>query len=301
MGVLAGLLLLVACSSTTFVYNRLDFLLPWYVNNYANLNSQQKTYFEEILAPFLEWHRHQELPSYVEIIVGIEKSLDHPQTPETVAAVFAQMEAAWFRLEAKGLDKLLDLGAQLSDEQVAGMMDALWKEQKKFEEKYLKRSDEEFYEHSYNNLVGNAQQYLGTLTDEQRALLRVSSRRLLRSDAAWLHERAAWYTELGELVKRQPGWQQKIKDVLAQREQHPSPEYEKVYENNMGVMYDLVAQLLNGRNERQDKHLRARLQDMRNDLETLIAQGNESAPAPANKSGGFTDPEEMINNSELKK
>ena len=39
---LALLLLLGACSGTTFVYNRLDFLLPWYVDDYAELNGEQE-------------------------------------------------------------------------------------------------------------------------------------------------------------------------------------------------------------------------------------------------------------------
>ena len=75
------------------------------------------------------------------------------------------------------------------------------------------------------------------------------------------------------MLKRQPGWQQKIKDAIARRRAYPSERYTEVYVNNMGVIFDLVAQLLNGRTERQDKHLRDRLQDMQKDLETLIAQG----------------------------
>jgi len=273
--------MLLACSGTTFVYNRLDFLLPWYVNNYAHLNSQQETYFDKLLAPFLDWHRHQELPSYVEIVTGIENSLDRPQTPAGVAAVFAQMQAAWLRLEVPALDRLLDLGAQLSDEQVAKFMDALWKEQKEFEKKYLKRTDQEFYDDSYDNLEDNAKDYLGALTDEQRALLRVSSRRLLRSDVVWLQERADWFTELGELLKRQPQWQQKIKDAVARREQHPSAQYAEVFAHNMDVMYQLVAELLNSRNAKQDKHLRDKLDALRNDLNTLIEQGKApAAPSP---------------------
>ena len=271
--VVATLLLLVSCGGTTFVYNRLNFLLPWYVDGYADLNGQQEIYFAELLGPFLEWHRRQELPGYLEIVVDIEKSLDRKLTADDIKGVFARMEAAWLRLEAKGLDRLLDLGAQLTDVQIARFMDELWKEQKEFEDKYLKRSDDEFYQDSYDYLVKNAKEYLGALNDEQRALLRVSSRRLMRSDVVWIADRADWLTELGELLKRQPGWQQKIKDAIARRRAYPSERYTEVYANNMGVIFELVAQLLDGRTERQDKHLRNRLQDMQDDLETLIAQG----------------------------
>jgi hypothetical protein len=32
------LFLLSGCSSTTFFYNRLDFILPWYLDKYVDLN-----------------------------------------------------------------------------------------------------------------------------------------------------------------------------------------------------------------------------------------------------------------------
>ena len=115
---IGGLLLLGACSSTNFVYNRLDFLIPWYVDDYADLDVQQKTYLEKEMVPFLAWHRSQELPDYLKILEGIEDNLDRPQTPEMFFAVFGDFETAWLRLESKGLDWMLGLGAQGAEQQV---------------------------------------------------------------------------------------------------------------------------------------------------------------------------------------
>jgi hypothetical protein len=284
--VLSGLLLLGACSGTTFVYNRLDFLLPWYVDDYAKLDGQQETYLAQLIAPFLSWHRNQELPSYVQIVVSIETSLDQPQTAARIAALFAGLESAWLRLEGQALDWLLALGAQLSDEQIAGFISVMWEQQAEYEQEYLERSDEEFYEDSYDNLVDNAKDYLGALSEEQRKLLRESSRRLLRSDQAWLQERAEWVTKLAVLLKREPHWQQRVRDAVAARRQDLSPEYRRIYEHNMGVIYELIATLLNVRSAQQDKFLRDKLEGLRKDLDTLIEQGKSkmarlSPPDPA--------------------
>lgn len=268
-----AILLLGACSGTTFVYNRLDFLLPWYVDDYADLNSEQELYLADLLAPFLAWHRTQELPAYSEIITAIEDSLTQPQTPAGIAAIFARMEAAWLRLEGQALDWLLDLGAQLSEEQIAGFLEQMQEQQDEFEEKYLTRSDEAFYNDSYDNLVDNAKEYLGALSDEQRKLLREASQQLLRSDQAWLQERALWLKQLGDLLKREPQWQQRVRDAVAERRENPSPEYRRIYEHNMGVIYQLIAALLNGRSAQQDAFLRDKLDELRKDLDTLIEQG----------------------------
>ena len=269
------LLLLGACSGTTFVYNRLDFILPWYVDDYAELNSQQDIYLDELLAPFLVWHRNQELPAYIKIIEGIEGRLDQPLTATDVADVFAEFEAAWLRLEGEALDWLLELGAQLSDEQVEGFLAVMQAQQEEYIEEFLERTDEEFYEDSYDNLVDNTKEYMGSLSEEQREQLRQFSRRLLRSDQAWLQERAEWMAQLAVLLERGPEWQQRVKEAVVARRENLSPEYVSIYQHNMGVIFDAIAQLLNSRSERQDQHLREQLSGFREDFATLVAQEEE--------------------------
>ncbi|MCB1690721.1 MAG: hypothetical protein KDI33_19645 [Halioglobus sp.] len=284
--VIGGFLLLAACSSTTFVYNRLDFLVPWYVDDYVDLNQQQKQYLDGLLEPFLAWHRAQELPDYLKILDSVQDNLDRPQTPEMVAAVFNDFETAWFRLEGRSLDWLLDLGAQLSDAQVAELMEELWERQDDFEEEYLDRTDEEFYEESYENAKNNAHEYLGTLSDAQRDMLRAFSDSLLRSDRAWLAARAQWLTKLGVLLERKPGWQERVREAVAAQRENPSPEYRRVFDHNLQAIYVVIAKLLDGRSERQDRHLRDRLTSLREDLQALIAKGEVPAQPPVLEPAG---------------
>ncbi len=276
-----ALLFISACSGTSIVYNRLDFLLPWYVDDYAELNQAQKAYLDELLAPFLTWHRNQELPNYVKVLEDIEDRLQRPQTPADVAAVFAEFEQAWLRLESEALDWLLDLGARLSDEQIAGFLDELSERQQEYEEEYLARTDEEFYQDSYDNLLDSVQDYLGRLSEQQRDMLRNASRQLQRSDHAWLQGRADWLQQLAVLLQRQPGWQDKVRAQVAARSDNTPPEHRRIYEHNMGVIYEALAQLLNGRSDQQDRHLRNKLSELQEDVVTLIAQGNAPAQAPS--------------------
>ena len=271
------LLLLGACSSTTFVYNRLDFILPWYVDDYAELNGEQKAYLDELLSPFLDWHRAQELPRYLDILDRIEASLDQPLTSDIVASVSAEFELAWFRLEGEALEWLLELGAQLSDEQMAGFLEELREQQKEYEEKYLPRSDKEFYEDSYDNMLDSAGDYLGRLSRPQKELLLEASGQLWRSDRTWLSERTEWLDRMEKLLQRKPGWQQAVRDAVAARDENVSPDYQRIFQHNLDVINQVVAELLNGRSEKQDRHLRKKLADLRGDLQTLVAQGVERA------------------------
>ena len=185
------------------------------------------------------------------------------------------------RLESEALDWLLDLGARLSDEQIAGFLNELSERQQEYEEEYLARTDEEFYQDSYDNLLDSVQDYLGRLSEQQRDMLRNADRQLQRSDHAWLQGRAAWLKQLAVLLQRQPGWQDKVRAQVAARSDNTPHEHRRIYEHNMGVIYEALAQLLNGRSDQQDRHLRNKLSELQEDVVTLIAQGNAPAQAPS--------------------
>lgn len=271
------LCLLAACSSTTFVYNRLDSILPWYLDDYVDLNNTQDWQLDEMLAPFLAWHRQQELPRYVALLEQVEADLDGPVSAAEVAGIYAGIEDAWLRLQDKSLDWLLALGASLSDEQVQEFLEELNERQEEYEEEYLERSELEYREDSYESLVDSMQDYLGRLNDAQRERLRAASLELRRSDSIWLQERAAWLQRLDVLMQRQPGWQQRVREAIALRDETVSEQYNATYEHNLEVIFSAIAAVLDSRSEKQDRRLRAELRDLREDLQTLMEQGRASA------------------------
>ena len=64
---LAGCLLLVTltgCSATQFIYNRVDILVRWYLDDYVSLDREQQARFDDRFDLLIEWHRRDELPGY---------------------------------------------------------------------------------------------------------------------------------------------------------------------------------------------------------------------------------------------
>lgn len=273
LSVLLLLSVLSACSGTTFLYNRLDFLIPWYLRDYVDLDRSQKQLLKGELEPFLAWHRSDELPIYLGILDQIEEALDAEVSTEQVASVAGEFENAWLRIEARALEWMLVLGAELSDAQMAEFLENLRGKQQEYEEEYLTRDDQEYVEESYENLLDAVQDYLGKLDWGQRAILEEAAARLQRSDTIWLQERANWLKRLEATLQRDPGWQQTLRDSLAEREDSTSEAYVAVYDHNAQVIFEAVARVLNTRTEKQDRKLRGKLTGFRGDLETLIAQG----------------------------
>jgi hypothetical protein len=271
--VLLLLLVLAGCSSTTFFYNRLDFLIPWYLGDYVELDREQKVALDGLLQPFLAWHRAEELPRYLHILDTIDDRLNGPVTSDDVAQTLAEVEQAWMRLESRGLDWMLALGAELSDEQIAQVIAELRDKQVEYEEKYLTRTEQKYREDAEDNLRDNLQDMLGRLDKSQRARVVMASESLQRSDTVWLQERAQWIDLLEQILQRNDGWQDAVREASRTREERQSERYRQTYEHNTLVIYSAVADVLNERSSRQDERLRRELNNYRESIETLIAQG----------------------------
>ena len=181
---IAALLLLGACSSTTFIYNRLDFLLPWYLGDYVELSRTQKSELDDLLEPFLRWHRNDELPIYLATLNQFDASLDGTLAKQDIVDLGLALEAAWTRMENEGIEWMLALGAGLSDEQLAQFGHQLQEKQEEYEAEYLTRTDEEYREDTYDSMLDNFQDYLGKLDSTQKEILRATSAAMRRSDSA---------------------------------------------------------------------------------------------------------------------
>jgi hypothetical protein len=274
---LGGILILLAlllggCSSTTFLYNRLDFIIPWYIGGYVDLERDDKKELKRLLEGFLYWHRSEELPRYGAMLDDMLASLDRPATAAGVADTTAAIEAAWFRLEARAVDWMIELGEGLRDEQLDQFIARLRKDQAEWEEEYLSRSDEEYVEDAYERFLDTAQDYMGRLDWGQRGILETAAGNMRRSDTVWLAERALWIERLEDILQREPGWQQRLLDDLDGRDESVSPEYGETVDHNLRVIHQAIADLINSRSEKQDVRLRREIAKLRQDVDTLVAQ-----------------------------
>lgn len=269
--IICGFLFLSACSSTSFVYNRLDTLLPWYLDDYAQLDREQAQYLDKLLDPFLHWHRSEELPRYVVLIDDLQTTLNEPVTADDLALIVENFRLAWLRIEGEGLDWMLALGDTLTDEQVAEFIAALREQNEEYADKYLKRSDEQYYEENYEYLRDNAADYVGRLAKPQRRALEAASQQLLRSDSEWLAERVQWISQLETLLVREEGWQDRVRAAVTARPENAPEEYQRLLAHNMSVVQAAVADLLNSLNDRQAAYLARKLKSLRDDLEALSA------------------------------
>ena len=275
--VLLALLLLAGCGNT-FLYNRLDWLIGWYVDDYVELSRAQEKVFQQSLRPVLDWHRREELALYAALLQQIEADSAAPLDADTVRDWSRQLLLALERIEARLWPLIHEIGADLDQAQMAELLENIRARQRELEEEYLTRTDEEYAEDSFDRLSENLRDFLGPLSAAQEDQITRAAQAMRRLDQAWLEERRLWLKTLQRLSAREPGWQAALRAAWAQRKEQRTPRYHAHRRHNMDIIHALVADVLNARDERQDRHLQRELDSLRDDLQTLIGQARTASP-----------------------
>jgi hypothetical protein len=271
-----SLLFATGCTAS-FTYNRLDWLIPWWVDDYVDLTRDQRRELRTQLEPALRWHREEELGRYAAILDRIEADLESGATPHDVRDWLDDIIAAAERAEARMLEVALGFGDSVTDEQVAQFMRRIWERQAEYESQYLERSDAEYEEDNADYLVESFNRLLGRLNDEQEVQLRSAAATLKRFDKAWLEERAKWLRDLEPLMQRGAGWERAVRDLYADRIEWRTPEYREILDHNIGTLGEAVAHVLNSIDQKQRDHLLDKIEDLRRTIKKLEADKHRSA------------------------
>ena len=268
---LFSLIFLVGCSSTTFVYNRIDFLLPWYLESYVDLNQEQRQKLNELLEPFFEWHREEELPKYVKIIEDFESILDEKIELASIEAITNEVEQSWFRLEDNMIAWVIPMTRELSNEQITEFLQTMQTKTAQNENKYLSRNLQTYQNDNYKRIRKNLRRFIGGMNKDQLDLIDIASKEMIRVDGQWIDNRKALIENLKVILKRGEGWELDLENIT-HRDDKVASNYRRTYSHNIAVNERLFVEILNSRTEKQDKKLRSQLLRYKTDIKTLIAQ-----------------------------
>ena len=266
---LFSLIFLVGCSTTTFVYNRIDFLLPWYLESYVDLNREQKQDLKELLIPFFKWHREEELPNYLAIIEDLELTLDASIEFESIAEITNDVEESWFRLEDRMLLWAIPMTRDLSEQQINGFIQSMQTKTEQSENEYLSRNLQTYQNDNYKRLRKNLRRFMGSLNKDQLDLISAASKKMIRVDGQWIDNRKALIEKLKVILEREDGWELALENIT-HRDDLVAKNYRETYAHNISVSQNLLVEVLNSRTDKQDKKLRSQLLKYRKDIERLI-------------------------------
>jgi truncated hemoglobin YjbI len=196
------LLSLNACS-TKVSYFFLDWAIEWEVEEYVSLDKFQQKQFDALVKKFLIWHREVELPKYSAQLQDLQQLLQQDKlTTELWVSQVDQAKAHWSSIFHFLLPELVPMMASLSDEQVKEIITQLKKEEKELSDEYAGKSQAELIEKSDKRLIEQADDWLGSVTDEQKQLIHQNNSQRLSTLDMWLEYRHEWLRLFEQALSR---------------------------------------------------------------------------------------------------
>lgn len=262
-------LLISACSRAGLAYRNLDWLVPWRLNDYLNLDSQQQAWLKPRLQTHLQWHCSAELPRYIDWLQTTESILAQPQ-PDSAQLLeqFAQFDAALNRIGVEITPTAIELLQGLSEQQVNELYAAMDEDNLEDRQDFLDPPLATQISERQTRMQERLRPWLGRLNSAQTEHIATWANSLGEQNRLWLENRQLWQAELRKVVAERDSadFAERVTRLLQQRESFYSDEYRTSYGRSRQALATLFSQLLSSSDEAQRERLSHRLRDLRRDL-----------------------------------
>lgn len=272
----AGLVVLLALGGCTarLVYDRLDTLAAWWVEDYLELEAAQRDRLRDVLERQLDWHRSTQLPAYADALDRLQADAARPLGRERIAALRADADRWWTDAVANGLGDGAAFLAALDDAQIDGMFAEFAREDAKLAKKQAARTPERRLQERTKRVVRSFERWTGPLEASQRERIAAGLAAAEPLDAEWLANRARWREQLRAALSRRadaPAFRTELERLFLRPETAWTPDYRAALARNRDTYVAMVADVDASLTPKQRAQLRERLGEWVADLRALQA------------------------------
>lgn len=255
-----------------FWYNQLDWLVPWYIDDYVELSSQQQQQLERALMAKTKWHRSQQLPLYVAWLEQLQQDLKSGaihQTYDTHSQTlsgFYQVLLEELAVEVAAI--LLEFDSQQSQE----LLQQLLQNDQEWAERIQARSAEEYVQHRQERIADNVSDWIGKLSKQQKAIIAEWVATTQQTATERLAYRARWREALKQqlALDYSPRKQQGLVQVFLNYRSYQSESFKQMSQHNNLLAKQYLLRLYDSLSNRQQRRLLNKLADYHEDFSDLM-------------------------------
>lgn len=269
-------LLVSACSKAGLAYRNLDWVISWRVDQYLDLDSQQKAWFKPKLQEHLAWHCSTELPRYVDWLQRTEQLVEAPEPDaRQMEAQMIEAEQAFNAIVQQTNPTTVALLADLRPEQVERLYARMEKDNREDRQKFLEPPLETQISERAERLEKRLKPWFGSLNETQRARVAQWASERRDQNRLWLENRARWQGEFRRVLDDRDAedFAQRMSHVLENRRGGHDQQTTQAYEQSRQAMAALLSDLLAAADHRQRDQVNQRLTSIRADLAGEICSG----------------------------
>jgi hypothetical protein len=192
---------IVSACSFKSIYNRLDYLIPSYVEGMVSLDDMLEEEVEQRTRVLINWHRNTQLKQYAELLREFQLDFGPHLSEERVLRHMSAMESLWLPLGEKLNEEMAELLPLLNDEQLEELFDSIEDKNEDFYDDYVDLDEEELIEEYIDSLYDNYENWLGDLTDQQEQFIEKGAYKFHSSAALRLQQRKLWQHNIREILE----------------------------------------------------------------------------------------------------
>lgn len=263
---------LSACTAG-FVYDRVHWVVTWYVNGLVSLDDAQERQLREMVNRTMAWHRATQLPKYIGLLEELDREKDATVTPGDFERHYRET-LVWMddflRYVVPDASRLL---ATLTPEQVSELQENMAEDNEEMWEEYGGDTAEKRQKRRAKSALRVLQRFTGSLTAEQRSNVETQLATMQDVSEQWMERRGHWQQRFIEILRSPPagpGFEAAILDLAVNPNQFDPPEYREHVEANRRVTMTMLANLVNSLDMRQRQRLGRKLQEFEDDLQKIV-------------------------------
>lgn len=273
LALIAALLALAGCTGK-FLYNRLDFIIPFYIGQRVTLDETQEAHLKGAVKAFTAWHRSSQLQRYSTFLRELAARAAQPTTRAEVEATANTLEGFLDDTMAEIAPDAARWLSSLSPEQVDELMERYAEDDEDEREEYCEPPPEKQIAKRSRTLKRSVKGWAGALDDAQEAVIERTSRDMRLTGCAWLDHRARWRAELKRALTDEmdeTARQERLRELMIYPRNLWTEDYRRDFETNRALIIDMVTELDASWSAKQRQSIVRRLTNIADDLDELAA------------------------------
>lgn len=280
IGALLSLLLalgLAGCSALQLGYQNAASLSYWWLDRYLDVNETQSPLLRQELGTLHAWHRHQQLPLYLNTLVKVQKLARTDSTPEQVCALYGELRnhlQAVIDQSAPGAAALAPLLDKHQFDHLAQQFD---KRNQKWRQDWQQLSAEQRHDKRVKQQTERAEMFYGRLDERQLAALRsglsvvpLDTQLLLREATRRQQDMLQTLRKLQNDKPTSASAAAALRTLFERWLDSPDPLYRDYARQNTQALCKTYSALHNASTAAQREHVVQTLQDYRDDIRALL-------------------------------
>ena len=272
---------LSACMGIKFTYNNLDWLVPWYVEDFIELTDGQEELFEQEFTELWLWHRTTELPKYVESLKRLEADIaDKAMSMEKLIAYQDEASDHYQVTATRVISEGIDLLSTLTDEQMEEITEIVTEEMADYEERVMEGDNEKRIKDRIKRTEKNFRKWIGKLTNKQKGLIEQwgsSYESLSEYRLAYMKVSRAAFFEAMEKRSDKEYLKERLLFLTMERDQLHTEEHLEARTRNRDRSKQLTLAIEASLTKKQRKRLLNRIRNYRESFEELVEEVETSA------------------------